>query len=184
VDPSGKTLATVDEQLPSKSEVGPAAGANIMAACEAYATRRLQREDAVRKEHQLDTASWIAERQRNKAVADSLALQQMQMGEKLQLATLPALRQVATAASGGAAATVDTATATAGLSPDAIVQLVDSSLTIALLASSECSKEELAEVIDSVKGIGHKIAVRAAVKKAVATRKVLADAASGGSSIH
>ena len=46
------------------------------------------------------------------------------------------------------------------LSPDAIVQRVDSSLTTAVLASSVCNEEMLEGVIERIEGLGNQMIVR------------------------
>ena len=54
---------------------------------------------------------------------------------------------------------------TVRLTPHAIVQQVDGSLTIALLASSQCSEEDRAGVVSQVKGLGNRIIVKKALEE-------------------
>ena len=61
------------------------------------------------------------------------------------------------------------------LSPDAIVQRVDSSLTIERLASSVCNEEMLEGVIERIEGLGNQMIVRLAVNALKAREQVVND---------
>ena len=109
--------------------------------CEDYTKRLQAREDLLcaKNDKKLEEQAKVqaAERQQNKAVSDAFMMRQMTLAQELHLATMNFSAQCNSRSLTPQAESVSVGP----LSPDAIVQRVDSSLTIALLASSVCNEE-------------------------------------------
>jgi len=142
-----------------------------LADLEAYTGRTRDHEDAIRKDAQEREDKVVQElrreRQLAKAISDQVARQQAASAERLHMATLNTMIQMTAMASrpAGTSAAAEGKTTVGSLTPDAIVQQVDGSLTIALLASSQCSEEDRAGVVSQVKGLGNRIIVKKALEE-------------------
>ena len=135
--------------------------------CEDYAKRLQAREDLLcaKNDKKLEEQAKVqaAERQQNKAVSDAFMMRQMTLAQELHLATMNFSAQC-----NSRSLTPQSESVPVGpLSPDAIVQRVDSSLTIALLAmaSSVCNEEMLEGVIERIEGLGNQMIVRLAASQ-------------------